>query len=243
MNQESNAVVGRYFRICLNCAAVVFILAGVAMYLATSGTDIRLVKEDAVFGIKNQMLLMLGAVFHVTLGVYLFVPGDMPQRSLVTLWVGWCYLIYYLGMLWMKATTPFPCVQLVGWKLGANNPRIVDVFWKSFIVSLLVGSVWYLLLEWRETKRTDLEAFLKHWKLARRQGVQPATPSNRGDTGAPPETQTAEFKFSCPSCGQHIRCDTSYSGKEINCPACRKQIRVPEINPGAGDVGVVAERH
>jgi hypothetical protein len=38
----------------------------------------------------------------------------------------------------------------------------------------------------------------------------------------------AEFKFSCPQCSQHIQCDTSYAGMQINCPVCQKLIVVPQ---------------
>jgi hypothetical protein len=38
----------------------------------------------------------------------------------------------------------------------------------------------------------------------------------------------AEFKFSCPQCGQHILCDTSYSGMQIDCPICKQNIVVPQ---------------
>jgi len=38
----------------------------------------------------------------------------------------------------------------------------------------------------------------------------------------------AEFKFFCPVCGQRILGDTGYSGKQINCPVCLKQIVVPQ---------------
>ena len=38
----------------------------------------------------------------------------------------------------------------------------------------------------------------------------------------------AEFKFSCPQCGQHIQCDTSYSGSQIDCPSCHQLIFVPQ---------------
>jgi len=37
----------------------------------------------------------------------------------------------------------------------------------------------------------------------------------------------AEFKFSCPFCGQNVRCDTSHSGTQINCPTCKEAITVP----------------
>ena len=38
----------------------------------------------------------------------------------------------------------------------------------------------------------------------------------------------AEFKFSCPQCGQHIQCDSGYSGSQINCPSCHQAIMVPQ---------------
>jgi hypothetical protein len=40
----------------------------------------------------------------------------------------------------------------------------------------------------------------------------------------------AEFKFSCPFCGQNVHCDTSNSGTQIHCPSCKEAITVP---PGA----------
>lgn len=234
---------GKYFRAYVNCAAALFLLAGLTMYFATSGTDRQLMEEDAVFGLKTQKLLLLASVCHVALAVYLLIPGGLPQRGIVVLWAGWCYLIYHLGMLWMGATSPFPAVQLVGWKLGANNPRLADILWKLLIAFLVLGSLWHLVWEWRETKRVDLEAFWKRWTVARRQGTQPATPPNRGVTGAPPEAQAAEFKFSCPACGQHIRGGQSYAGKEINCPACHKPFRVPKTIPARSGVSLVATRH
>jgi DNA-directed RNA polymerase subunit RPC12/RpoP len=41
----------------------------------------------------------------------------------------------------------------------------------------------------------------------------------------------AEFKFTCPQCKQHIQCDSSYVGSQINCPACRQAIIVPPAPP------------
>lgn len=38
----------------------------------------------------------------------------------------------------------------------------------------------------------------------------------------------ADFKFSCPGCGQHISCDVGYSGMQINCPSCKQAIIVPQ---------------
>ncbi len=37
----------------------------------------------------------------------------------------------------------------------------------------------------------------------------------------------AEFKFSCPQCGQKIWCEAGYAGLQINCPACQRLMVVP----------------
>jgi len=37
----------------------------------------------------------------------------------------------------------------------------------------------------------------------------------------------AQFKFSCPACGQNITCDSSLSGSETQCPACHRAIIIP----------------
>ena len=43
----------------------------------------------------------------------------------------------------------------------------------------------------------------------------------------------SEFRFSCPQCGQHILCDTQWSGREINCPVCQQTLVVPSPAPPA----------
>jgi hypothetical protein len=41
----------------------------------------------------------------------------------------------------------------------------------------------------------------------------------------------SDFKFSCPHCQQHLKCDEQFSGREIQCPACNKLMWIPPI-PG-----------
>ena len=43
----------------------------------------------------------------------------------------------------------------------------------------------------------------------------------------------AEFKFSCPQCGQRIQCDTGYAGVQIACPGCQQTITVPQAPASA----------
>ena len=41
----------------------------------------------------------------------------------------------------------------------------------------------------------------------------------------------SEFKFSCPRCQQHLKCEEQFSGRQIQCPSCNALIRVPPV-PG-----------
>ncbi|TAL02189.1 MAG: hypothetical protein EPO07_07615 [Verrucomicrobia bacterium] len=45
----------------------------------------------------------------------------------------------------------------------------------------------------------------------------------------------SEFKFACPGCGQHIKCDTTQSGSQMECPTCFRKLIVPQAP--AGDAG------
>ncbi len=36
------------------------------------------------------------------------------------------------------------------------------------------------------------------------------------------------FKFACPVCGQHIRCEPDKAGSQMECPTCFRKIVVPE---------------
>jgi DNA-directed RNA polymerase subunit RPC12/RpoP len=44
----------------------------------------------------------------------------------------------------------------------------------------------------------------------------------------------SEFKYACPVCGQHIKCDSSQSGSIMECPTCFQKITAPQA-PAAGD--------
>lgn len=38
----------------------------------------------------------------------------------------------------------------------------------------------------------------------------------------------SEFKYACPICGQHIKCDVSQAGTVMECPTCFQKITVPQ---------------
>jgi regulation of enolase protein 1 (concanavalin A-like superfamily)/DNA-directed RNA polymerase subunit RPC12/RpoP len=38
----------------------------------------------------------------------------------------------------------------------------------------------------------------------------------------------SEFKYACPVCGQHIKCDSSQAGTVMDCPTCFQKIVVPQ---------------
>ena len=38
-----------------------------------------------------------------------------------------------------------------------------------------------------------------------------------------------DIKFACPHCEQHIKCDDTFGGQKINCPACGREVVVPKL--------------
>jgi DNA-directed RNA polymerase subunit RPC12/RpoP len=48
------------------------------------------------------------------------------------------------------------------------------------------------------------------------------------------ETAMSEFKYACPVCGQHIKCDSSQAGSVMECPTCFQKITVPQA-PSSAD--------
>ncbi|MGA2248132.1 MAG: hypothetical protein ABSH48_24370 [Verrucomicrobiota bacterium] len=42
----------------------------------------------------------------------------------------------------------------------------------------------------------------------------------------------SEFKYACPVCGQHIKCDSSQAGTVMECPTCFQKIVVPQAPTG-----------
>ncbi|HZT23390.1 MAG TPA: hypothetical protein VFB55_10815 [Verrucomicrobiae bacterium] len=44
----------------------------------------------------------------------------------------------------------------------------------------------------------------------------------------------SEFKYACPVCGQHIKCDSSQAGTVMECPTCFQKITVPQA-PATGE--------
>jgi DNA-directed RNA polymerase subunit RPC12/RpoP len=40
----------------------------------------------------------------------------------------------------------------------------------------------------------------------------------------------SEFKYACPVCGQHIKCDSSQSGTTMECPTCFQKITAPQAS-------------
>ena len=45
------------------------------------------------------------------------------------------------------------------------------------------------------------------------------------------EEAMSEFTYSCPVCGQHIKCDMSQSGSKMECPTCFQTILAPDVSP------------
>ena len=236
-----------------SCAAI-FALMGLLMFHAAAGEARRLMeiltRMDALLGVSNETLLNLGGGLHLVLAVCLLVVRGPRTRALVTGWAGLNYLIYYLGMSWMKAAAPYPWARAVGLRTGAA-PATVDIAWKVWMFVLLAGAGLFAVAEWRRSRRLKDSGYMEQWRAFREGGagqsrppverMDSRQPTPRGTAANPPPqvnvgpdeaNPPAEVRAACPNCGQHIRCDIGYDGVPINCPACQKNItlhRTPDL--------------
>ena len=49
----------------------------------------------------------------------------------------------------------------------------------------------------------------------------------------------SEFKYACPVCGQHIKCDSSQAGAQMECPTCFQKITVPQAPSSSGQKFII----
>src|SRR5216110_547467 len=86
--------------------------------------------------------------------------------------------------------------------------------------TLLLGycSDRFSLISWR-IDRTARRPLAKSFPQSMLLKISPAI-----SKGAP---VMSEVKFECPSCGQHVQCETTHGGGNIPCPNCAALIRVP----------------
>lgn len=164
-----------------------------------------------------------------------FSGGPIPLPQCACFRASWYYILYGVGMAWvMNVAAPFPAVVAVAWKLGINS-KMTDICWKLFIAYLVLGGFLVVALEWRRLKQLEAQAFLKGWGEVRAHEVVKGDSHLRNATKAEVVAKSLpEFKFFCPSCGQHIRCDAGYVDRKINCPSCKDRIVVPQPNAGSG---------
>ena len=227
-------------------SAAIFALMGLLMLDAASGDKRRmrlLLSPDALFGVSNETLLTIAGIIHLALCGAVLLARDPVTRAGLTGWAGLNYVVYRVGMAWVGVAAPFPCVQLISQKVLYAGSETLDQAWGLSTAYFLAGAATLLAAEWRRWQRRRKEAFIEHWQEVRQAPHAPASPGgrastraqtspepsgNQGSRGRSPSqgSPTPDFKFSCPSCGQHIRCDAAYAGRQITCPACKKQITV-----------------
>ena len=187
----------------------------------------------------GPILLVAGLLHFALCAAFFLVPRPDGPRMMGA-WAAWNYIIYRVGMAWLRAAAPFPAVQVVARKIGVQ-PNTLDGWWKVFIGFLLLGGAVLLVLERQRLKHLRADAFLRHWRELREPPL--SAPKSAGQNHTLPGAETpkqkpdalnsskgesrstampTELKFSCPCCGQHIRCDATYpAGRSVVPPARR----------------------
>ena len=218
----------------VRAAAVVFAGAGLVMLYGARDYIPPLAQPDPVLGLTTRALLCIAGLVHLAISGCLCATRDPVTLGLFACWAALNYIVYLAGAAWLKAEGTIPAVVVLGWELGVSA-KVIYTVWGVFIAYLVLGGLLLVVLERRRQLRLQAEAFLKGWGKMR-QAPAPPSPGGPASTRARTSSESsneslpADFKFSCPLCGQHIRCQAQYSGRRIACPACRKEILVPDAN-------------
>lgn len=246
----------RFTQAYVYSTALLFVVAGLVIFFATD-TNVTQLRQgnDPLLRMAPGTVLLAAGVLHLVLGVYLFAARDLLNRAVMILWAGLVHLAYRLGMQNVHPALNFPELDYLCWRMGIAATTLY-LCWLCFILYLWLGSIICLFSEWERFQQIKAETFVERWRIMREQGHWPL-PAAMKQTGAPlpPQEQKVskspqiaasperaskvqnsntnpvliEFKIACPNCGQHIKCDKEYFGKEINCPACQKPIHVPRL--------------
>jgi hypothetical protein len=230
-------------------------LSGVMMLMAAMESAPLLRQTDPLTGLSTRTLLRIVGCLHVAVAGWLCLERDLLARGLLLLWVACNWICYSAGTAWaMNVSPPFPLETMLAWKVGVGQ-NLMHLLCQFLLAYMVGGGLLALASEWRRTGQLKAEAFLRHWEEVRQAPHAPATPGGRTSTPAqtssespgnqgsrarsPSQTPSAaepgppDLRFSCPKCGQHIRCEAGYSGRKITCPACRQEILVPGANQEA----------
>jgi len=234
-------------------SAIMFALTGLVMLYGARDYIPPLGQPDPVSGLPTRSFLCMAGLVHLAISGCLCATRDPMTLGLLAGWAALNYTVYLVGAAWLKATVPIPAVVVLAWELGVTA-KVIHTVWGVFIAYLVVGGLLLVLLERRRRLSLEAEAFLKGWGQLR-QAPSPPSPGGRASARAQTSSESsasqgsrrrspsqvtsskesvpADFKFSCPLCGQHISYDARYSGQRIDCPACRNEIVVPDVNPDA----------
>ena len=214
------------------CAAICTLM-GLLLLYGTFGEGRRmrqlLASPDALLGVSNHTVLVVAGVLHLVFGGYLLVTMDPLARGAMTGWAGLNYMIYRIGMASMGVTAPFPFLRAVAQNVGVA-PRALDRAWWWVIVFYLAGACVLLMGEWCRWRRSMKKSFAERWREYRDTPTELVTAGQEkagiGQAAPVSEAVQGDFKFTCPVCGQHIRCEMGYVGRQVHCPGCKKSVTV-----------------
>jgi hypothetical protein len=98
---------------------------------------------DPLLQISTRSLLLLVGVSEIGAAIYLLLGGTSFNKLLLILWFGLCFGVYRLGLLLIRAEKPCSCLGTLDF-VAPIGAKAVDLFLKSLIAYMIVGSLYFL---------------------------------------------------------------------------------------------------
>ena len=220
---------------------IILVLIGVCLLALLRDMDRVTVPLDPIFKLSAGKMCILFTILHLAVSAYIFIGRDTLNKEALITWVGLVHVCYLAGLIWVQARRPYPLVQYAAWSLDWHTSTIRDL-WLVLTAHLLFGGVICLFFEWLRFRQLEAASFMERWSKLREQTGTRAALKEKEPGRAPLSSQSppvigitkredvpVNIKFACPKCGQRIKCESSFSGNQINCPACQQQLTIPRI--------------
>jgi hypothetical protein len=143
-------------------AAGMLALAGLALLYTAVGEEKFQQTPDAVFQLSSGTMLIIAGLLNLVYSISVFFTGNLMNQGFQIMWVGLNYLVYHVGMVLFHAKSPYPMLQLTGWRFGLKAQTATGC-WNLLTAYLLMGGLLFLMLEWHRLGQEQTEAYMKQW--------------------------------------------------------------------------------
>lgn len=132
----------------ITTTAVILMIAGGAKLWSAFGNGKLLALDDPIMGIKFVHLMLAAGLAEIAVALFCALTSHKSLGVALVAWMSTNFVVYRLGLWWVGWKKPCSCLGNLTDALHIS-PQVADNIMKVVLAYLLIGSYWFLFLEWR----------------------------------------------------------------------------------------------